>query len=86
MHSIFWQYLDATRRDAITGALAAAGARATSDAPLAYLRLEPSANGHWTELKLTCWPGGDDALLATAGFHAGPVRWPAGSGAESREQ
>jgi len=86
MHSIFWQYLDDARRAAITGALAVAGADATEHAPLAWLRLEPNENSHWTELKLTCWPRGDEELLATAGFHAGAVRWPAASAAEVREQ
>jgi hypothetical protein len=86
MHSIFWQYLDDARRDAIAEALAAAGAHATSHAPVAYLRLEPNENSHWTELRLTGWPGGDEELLATAGFHAGPVRWPAPSGAETGEE
>lgn len=91
MHSIVWQYLDAAHCDAVTGALADAGARATAAAPLAHLRLEPSASDPWTELRLTCWPGGDETLLGTAGFHAGPARWigavePGDSDAETGEQ
>jgi hypothetical protein len=77
MHSIFWQYLDDGRRAAIADALDHAGARTTADTPIAWLRLEPAPSGTWTELKLTCWPGAAESVLATAGFHAGPVRWPA---------
>ena len=91
MHSIFWQYLDTPQGDAVLRAIDGAGARATADAPLAHLRLEPASSDPWTELRLTTWPGGEEQLLATAGFHAGPVRWPAApaaadSGAETGEQ
>ena len=77
MHSIFWQYLAAEAQDAIVATFADAGARGTADAPLAWLRLEPSERGTETELRLTRWPGGDEVVLATAGFHAGPVEWRA---------
>lgn len=77
-HSIAWQYFgDATHRS-IRDALDAAGARATARAPLAWLRLEPAEAGVPVELRLTTWPdagSGPDLLLATAGFHFGPVRW-----------
>jgi hypothetical protein len=57
--------------------LEAAGARATRAAPVAWLRLEPAEAGTPTELRLTLWPGGEEQLLATAGFHLGPVHWRA---------
>jgi hypothetical protein len=75
MHSVFWQYLPAAVRESVVATLGAAGARATNDQPLAWLRLEPSAKGTSLELRLTTWPGGDEEVLAKAGFHAGPVRW-----------
>ncbi|MEO5839479.1 MAG: DUF2332 domain-containing protein [Acidimicrobiales bacterium] len=75
-HSIVWQYLGDTERDAIATSLHAAGATATSDAPLAWLRLEPPAGTQSpVELRVTTWPGGDERLLAVAGFHRDPVRW-----------
>jgi hypothetical protein len=74
-HSIVWGYLDDTRRSAVRSAFETAGARATPAAPVAWLRLEPAEAGFPTELRLTTWPGGDERLLATAGFHLGPVRW-----------
>jgi hypothetical protein len=75
MHSVFWQYLPLATQESIVASLAAAGARATAEAPLAWLRLEPSERGNSVELRLTSWPGGDEALLAKAGFHAGRVTW-----------
>jgi hypothetical protein len=75
-HSIVWQYLDAEIRAAVRKTLDDAGARATSETPLAWLRLEPGPPNFFPpELRLTRWPGGDERLLATAEFHVGPVRW-----------
>lgn len=75
MHSVFWQYLSGDAQQSIVAILEAAGASADHDAPLAWLRLEPSARGTEVELRLTTWPGGAGEVLATAGFHAGPVDW-----------
>ena len=53
-------------------------------APLAWLRLEPNAE-HYVpaELRLTVWNGETSApeerLLATTGFHGGPITWLADS-------
>jgi hypothetical protein len=75
MHSVFWQYLLPEAQEAIVALLATAGTRATAAAPLAWLRLEPSARGNSCELRLTSWPGGEEVILAKAGFHAGRVTW-----------
>jgi hypothetical protein len=75
-HSVVWQYLDEETRSSVTGALKTAGARATNDAPVAWLRLEPTPEAYIpAELRLTLWPGGEERLLATSGFHGGPVKW-----------
>src|SRR6185436_9459019 len=84
-HSIVWQYLDAATATGVRAAIEAAGAAATPDAPVAWLRLEPDdtwrAEGRpppsHAELRLRVWPGGDDRHLADASFHAGPLRPPA---------
>lgn len=76
-HSITWQYLTDEERVAAEAALATAGGQATSDAPLAWLRLEPSADLTHTELRVTTWPGGKHRLLARCQYHLGPVRWVA---------
>ena len=51
----------------------AAGERATGAAPLAWLRMEPA--GERAELRLTTWPGGEERVLGTAGYHGHPVWW-----------
>jgi hypothetical protein len=76
-HSITWQYLTDDERVAAETELARAGGRATPDAPLAWLRLEPSADRSHPELRVTTWPGGEERLLAHCHYHLGPVRWVA---------
>ncbi len=79
-HSIVWQYLPEPTRDSVLATMAEAGARATADSPLAYLRLEPAPETYFpAELRLTTWPeattGAKSRRLATSGFHYGPVTW-----------
>jgi hypothetical protein len=79
-HSVVWQYLPEPTRDLVLATLDDAGSRATPDAPLAYLRLEPTPATYFpAELRLTLWPGAGTAtksrLLSTSGFHFGPVTW-----------
>jgi hypothetical protein len=79
-HSVVWQYLPEPTRAMIHEVLDAAGRRAGVEAPLAYLRLEPAPKTYFpAELRLTMWPGAASAaesrLLATSGFHFGPVSW-----------
>jgi hypothetical protein len=73
-HSIFVQYLTDAGRAHLRAALEAAGERASVDAPLAWLRMEPGGEMR-TEVRLTAWPGGSERVLATAGYHGRPVRW-----------
>lgn len=70
-HSVFAWYLPEDERAALYATIAAAGARATAAAPLAWLRLE--GPGELAELRLTTWPGGEERLLARAGYHGDPV-------------
>ncbi len=72
-HSIVLQYLTPEGRRRLVGVLESAGARASEDAPLAWLRMEPA--GERAELRLTSWPSGEEELLATAGYHGRPVWW-----------
>lgn len=74
-HSIVWQYLTDDERVSVERTLTEAGASATGRAPLAWLRLEPSAELTPTELRLTTWPGGDERLLARCHYHLGPIEW-----------
>src|SRR5690606_4730161 len=70
-HSIVLQYLDPGRRARFVATVAEAGRRATVDAPLAWLRMEPG--GDQASLRCTVWPGGEDRLLARSGYHGPPV-------------
>ncbi len=70
-HSIMWQYLPPAAQAATRGAIEAAGTRATPDAPVFWLRMEPdwSTGVHVTEVRLTAWPGGEERLLARSHPH-----------------
>jgi len=72
-HSIVRQYLGDVEATRLESLLADAGARASGDAPLAWLRMEPGRSA--MEVRLTTWPDGGERLLATAGAHGRPVRW-----------
>ena len=72
-HSVFMQYVDAEGRRRIASALQSAGGRATSEGPLAYLRMEPGPQSF--EVRLTLWPGGGDELIALTKPHGTGVRW-----------
>lgn len=72
-HSIVLQYLTDTGRDKLLRIIREAGERATRTAPLAWLRMEPA--GEHTDVRLTMWPGGEELLLAQAGFHGEIVHW-----------
>ena len=77
-HSVVRQYLDPDERQRVEELLAAAGERATPEAPLARLSLEPEhlGAGRFRFLvELTPWPGGAPELLADAEGHGPPVGW-----------
>ena len=73
-HSIVIQYLAPEERDRFKAVVAEAGARASADAPLAWLRMEPA--GERAEVRITTWPGGEERLLARAGYHGTPLEFP----------
>ena len=75
VHSIVMQYLEPSERGAVERLLGAAGARATAERPLARLAMEPA--GELADVRLTTWPGGEERLIARAGYHGRPVQWQA---------
>ncbi len=74
-HSIFWQYMARESRDAVKRAILAAGAAATTDRPLAWLRLEPAGREGPYEIRMTSWPGGRERRLGEGSPHGRQVRW-----------
>lgn len=75
-HTVMWQYLPQEVQASIEASLAQAGARATRDAPLARLAMEPGEDPtRPMELGLTQWPGGERRTLARVHPHGAIVRW-----------
>jgi len=68
-HSIVLPYFTPEARARMTKILMAAGEQATSEAPLAWLSMEP--NGREDDVFLTVWPGGAPWAIAMAGYHGG---------------
>ena len=82
-HSIVWQYISADKRDAITSAIVAAGAKATPDMPLAWMMLETNRETFAHELTIRYWPGGEaSVLLGQAQAHGAWVEWFENQGSE----
>ena len=79
-HSVVMDQVPLAARTAIRTSIEEAAARATDDAPLAWLRMEGSYSyarlrfqPH--EVWLTTWPGGNERKVADTGAHGMPVRW-----------
>lgn len=76
MHSIVWQYVPADQQARITAAMETAGARATTDRPLAWIALEANRTVHHHELVVRHWPGGGEPQkLAHAHAHGAWIEW-----------
>ncbi|MEL6206872.1 MAG: DUF2332 family protein [Pseudomonadota bacterium] len=73
-HTIAWQYLPPEARAQGDALIAAAGAAATADAPLARIAMEADG-GDRAGLTLTLWPGGMPVPLARVDFHGRSVTW-----------
>jgi hypothetical protein len=57
MHSIVWQYLGDERQTRIAAAMEAAGARATAERPLGWVRVEADRTVNQHDITLRSWPG-----------------------------
>ena len=75
--SVVDEYLSGHVRARFGEVLADAGRRATSRAPLAWLRQEAISGLHHHGVTLTTWPGDAERRLATCGAHGSDVRWEA---------
>jgi hypothetical protein len=71
-HSIVMPYLSEDARENVRRIIEEAGRRATSDAPLAWLSMEPGSDQ--SDVQLTIWPGGERRLIAQSGFHGRDVK------------
>lgn len=72
-HSVVWQYLSRRERQELLDLVEQAGARADRNSPFAWLRMEPGKEG--AEVKLRMFPGFEDQVIATAGYHKPQTTW-----------
>jgi hypothetical protein len=72
-HSVMWEYLARVEQEKIVKIMEEAGERASVDAPLAWLRLEPNENR--AEIRLRIYPGFEDRVIATTRAHAPSIKW-----------
>lgn len=77
MHTIVWQYLPADTQRRIEAAIQRAGAAATADTPLAWLRIEPDGVPGSAGIRVTLWPSGTTRLLGRADYHGRWSQWNA---------
>jgi hypothetical protein len=76
MHSIVWQYVPADQQARVTAAMVAAGARASPNAPLAWVRVEADRSVHRHKLTVQYWPdGGEEVQLAWSHPHGADIEW-----------
>ena len=76
-HTIAWQYFPQERQEIGAALIAAAGARATEDAPLAWLRMEADEQRRGAAVTARIWPGDHEIFLGRADFHGRWVEWSA---------
>lgn len=74
LHSIAFQYFPQETQARIAARMAAAGARATEAAPLAWLAFEQNGEAG-PQLTLRLWPGNQRIVLANADAHVRKVDW-----------
>ncbi|NDV01425.1 DUF2332 domain-containing protein [Pseudoroseicyclus tamaricis] len=76
-HTIAWQYFPAPVQERAEAAIRGAGARATAEAPLAWLAMEQDGGRPGAGLRLRLWDGGaeEDHLLARVDFHGRWIDW-----------
>ncbi|MCY1127552.1 DUF2332 family protein [Frigidibacter sp. RF13] len=74
-HTVAWQYFPAESQARGEALLAAAGAAARSDAPLARLSMETDGQGPGAALTVDLWPGGERIALGRVDFHGRWIDW-----------
>ena len=77
-HTVAWQYFPAEAQARGTKLIEAAGVKATSDTPLAWLSMETDGDktgAVGAALRLRLWPGDIDLHLGRADFHGRWVNW-----------
>jgi hypothetical protein len=76
-HSAVWSYLDADTKARLKTAVRGAGSRATADAPVAWLSVEPDDIEGSAAIRATIWPDGTTHHLGRSDHHGRWARWQA---------
>ncbi len=74
-HTIAWQYFPEDVQLRGVELMQKAGAKASANAPLAWLRCEMDGKAPGAALSLTLWPSGQEFYLARADFHGRWIDW-----------
>lgn len=74
-HSSVWIYIPAAEQAAIRELLEERGARASERDPLVWLRHEDGEVAGQIEIRIRCWPGGEERLLGMGHPHGRFVEW-----------
>lgn len=74
-HSIAWQYFPEALKAEGNALIAAAGEKATPDAPLARLQMEADGKPDGAALTLQIWPTGEQHDIGRADFHGRWIKW-----------
>jgi|CXWK01.1.fsa_nt_gi hypothetical protein len=75
-HSIMWQYMPGETRDGIEQCLHQVGQTASTNAPIAWLRMEPNdTRAPHATLTLMLWPAGETRQLARCDYHGRWIEW-----------
>lgn len=74
-HTIVAQYFTKETRARVRALIDAAGAKATKDAPIAWLSMEQYAMDQLPELRLSQWPGGETRTIARCHPHGAWIEW-----------
>ena len=74
-HTIAWQYFPQETKDRCAAAIAAAGARATNTAPLAWLAIEADDQTPGAGMALRLWPGDVTLDIGRMDFHGRWLIW-----------
>ena len=79
-HSVFWQYMPASKQVELEGLIREIGAKASAEAPFAWLSMEPPPENLATmQVRLIMWPGGEPRILAEVHPHGAYVNWLCGA-------
>lgn len=74
-HTIVWQYLTERTKSRIRAAMERAGAEASAESPLVWLRMEAEGAVSGASLTRTLWPGGETQTIGIADYHGRWVEW-----------